>query len=87
MARFMRERGLESAYQPWLQDNADAAWSVRRTSDNLSWCQWRQQTPEGTNLHSWDCIASLEALRVVQPTRNAPPGTVVSPTEPGEASK
>jgi predicted alpha-1,6-mannanase (GH76 family) len=87
MARFMRDRGLESAYQSWLQDNADAAWSIRRTSDNLSWCQWRQQTPEGANLHSWDCIASLEALRVVQPTRNAHPDTVVPLPESVETNK
>ena len=68
MARFVRDRGLQSLYQPWLQDNANAGWNVRRTSDNLSWCQWQEQTPAGTNLHSWDCIASLEALQVVAPT-------------------
>lgn len=67
MARFIKERGLQSLYQSWLQDNANAAWQVRRTSDNLSWCQWQQQTPAGIDLHSWDCIASLEALQVVTP--------------------
>ncbi len=75
MAGFMRDRGLQSTFQSWLQDNADAAWNVRRTSDNLSWCQWRQQTPAETNLHSWDCIASLEALQVVPPSQNTSPGT------------
>ena len=72
MAGFMRDRGLQSTFQSWLQDNADAAWNVRRTSDNLSWCQWLQQTPAGTNLHSWDCIASMEALQVVPPSQNGP---------------
>lgn len=67
MARFVRDRGLQIAYEPWLQDNANAAWNVRRISDNLSWCQWQQPTPTGTNLHSWDCIASLEALQAASP--------------------
>ena len=63
IARFMKDRHLESDYLGWLQANASAAWSVRRTSDNLSWCQWLQPTPEG-NLHSWDCLSSLVALQV-----------------------
>ncbi len=68
MAKFINERRLQSTYQPWLQANAEAAWNVRRSTDGLSWCQWQQQTPVGTILHSWDCIASLEALMVVTPT-------------------
>ena len=72
MARFIRDRGLQNTYQPWLQENANAAWNVRRTSDNLAWCQWQQPTPAGPNLHSWDCLASVEAVLVGQPT----PGTI-----------
>ncbi len=72
MARFMEDRGLQTTYQSWLQDNANAAWNVRRTTDGLSWCQWQEPTPAVTNLHSWDCIASLEALQVVPPTQAAP---------------
>jgi predicted alpha-1,6-mannanase (GH76 family) len=64
LVKFMRGRGLQSAYQPWLQANAEAAWNSRRITDGLSWCQWRQVTPEKANLHSWDCIASLEALQL-----------------------
>ncbi len=66
IARFMQDRRLESDYLGWLQANASAAWSVRRTSDNLSWCQWLQPTPDG-NLHSWDCLSSLVALQVTPP--------------------
>jgi len=65
---FMKDRGLQSRYQSWLQQNADAAWKVRRTSDNLSWCQWRQPTPAETNLRSWGCVASVESLIAVFPT-------------------
>jgi autotransporter-associated beta strand protein len=74
MARFMKTRGLQSNYQPWLQDNANAAWNLRRTSDNLSWCQWRQPTAAGVSLYSWDCIASTEALQVLDPSQSTSPG-------------
>lgn len=69
MAKFMRNHELQNTYQSWLQGNAEAAWKVRRTNDGLSWCQWRQPTPTGANLHSWDCIASLEALQIVSPPK------------------
>jgi len=63
IAKFMQDRRLQSAYLPWFQANADTAWAVRRTEDNLSWCQWLHQTPNGV-LHSWDCINSVVALQV-----------------------
>ncbi len=63
ISKFMKDRHLQSAYLAWLQANANTAWSVRRTSDNLSWDQWLQQTPGGV-LHSWDCINSVVALQV-----------------------
>ena len=63
IAKFMKDRRLQDTYLGWLQANADTAWAVRRTSDDLSWCQWLQQTPGGV-LHSWDCINSVVALQV-----------------------
>ena len=78
MVRFMRDRGLQSTYQSWLQANANAAWNVRRITDGLSWCQWQQPTPKETNLHSWDCISSLEALQMMPPTSD---DTVHKPTK------
>jgi len=60
---FMKDRKLQKDYLPWLQANANTAWAVRRTSDNLSWCQWLRPTPDGV-LHSWDCINSVVALQV-----------------------
>jgi len=70
---FMKDRGLQGRYQSWLRQNADAAWNVRRTSDNLSWCQWREQTPLGTNLCSWGCISSVESLLAVFPAQTTSP--------------
>ena len=72
MTRFMRDRGLQNSYQSWLQDNANAAWSVRRTSDGLSWCQWLTPTPPETKLRSWDCISSLEAIEMALPASADP---------------
>ena len=63
ISRFMKDRNLQINYLEWLQANADTAWNVRRASDNLSWCQWLHQTPDGV-LHSWDCISSVAALQV-----------------------
>jgi autotransporter-associated beta strand protein len=68
MTRFMNNRGLQSTYESWLQGNATAAWVARRTADNLSWCQWLQPSPVGTNFYSWDCISSVEILQAVVPT-------------------
>ncbi|MBN2163155.1 MAG: hypothetical protein JXR25_02695 [Pontiellaceae bacterium] len=65
IAKFMMNRNYQYLYLPWLQANADAAWNVRRTTDNLSWCEWLHQTPTSYNLLSWDCISSMVALQVV----------------------
>ncbi len=71
MTRFMKSRNLQSDYQPWLQRNATAAWNARRASDNLSWCQWTQPTPFGTNFYAWDCISSFSALQAADPTQGS----------------
>lgn len=65
IAKFMKDRNLQSSYLGWLQSNANAAWTVRRGQDNLSWCQWLEQTPSLTNFYSWDCVSSVVALQVV----------------------
>jgi autotransporter-associated beta strand protein len=71
LARFMNTRGLQSAYESWLEANATAAWNVRRTTDNLSWCQWLESSPVDTDFYSWDCISSVEALLAAVPAQNA----------------
>ena len=72
MNRFMRNRNLQSIYRPWLQFNAAAAWNQRRLQDNLSWCQWTQPSPPGTNFYSWDCISSFSMLQAADPTQIDP---------------
>jgi predicted alpha-1,6-mannanase (GH76 family) len=63
LAKYMKDHSLQGTYQSWLQSNANTAFARRRT-DNLSWCQWSQQTPTGT-LKSFDCSSSVVALQVV----------------------
>ncbi len=75
MVKFMNERDLQSSYQLWLQQNANAAWNVRRQSDNLSWSKWWDQTPVGTR-YSFGCWGSVLIMNLVPPTQN-PGGPVV----------
>jgi hypothetical protein len=75
MTRFMKSRNLQPLYEPWLQTNAVAAWMNRRT-DNLSWCQWLQSSPPGTNFYSWDCISSFAALQAAVPTQTNSPAAI-----------
>jgi hypothetical protein len=72
LVRFINDRQLQALYEPWLQLNANAAWNSRR-ADNLSWCQWPQPSPAGTNFYAWDCISSFEALQAAAPTQGTSP--------------
>ena len=68
IARFMKDRGEEAAFLPWLQKNADAAWQCRRASDNLAWCHWPEPTPEGKR-YSWGCSSAVVLLQVTPPSQ------------------
>ena len=72
IARFMKDRGEQATFGPWLQKNADAAWEARRASDNLSWCRWPAPTPEGQR-SSWGCSSAVVILQVVPPQPTAKP--------------
>jgi hypothetical protein len=67
---FRKQRGAQQTFEPWLQRNADAAWKVRRTADNLSWCRWHEPTPEGVR-DAWGCSSSVVILQVVRPTEDS----------------
>jgi predicted alpha-1,6-mannanase (GH76 family) len=67
IARYMKERGEQAAFEPWLQKNAEAAWKSRRPSDNLSWCRWPEPTPWDRR-YSWGCSSAVVILQVVRPT-------------------
>jgi predicted alpha-1,6-mannanase (GH76 family) len=65
IAQFMRDRGEQATFEPWLQKNATAAWQARRSSDNLSWCRWPEPTPPGRR-YSWGCTSAVVILQVVR---------------------
>ena len=72
IAWFMKDRGEQATFEPWLQKNAEAAWQARRASDNLSWCRWPQPTPEDRR-YSWGCSSAVVIMQVVRPTEIAKP--------------
>ncbi len=67
IARYMKDRGEQATFEPWLEKNAEAAWQARRASDNLSWCRWPEPTPEGQR-YSWGCSSAVVIMQVVHPT-------------------
>jgi predicted alpha-1,6-mannanase (GH76 family) len=66
IARFMKERGEQATFEPWLQKNAEAAWQARRSPDNLSWCRWPEPTPADRRF-SWGCSSAVVIMQVVPP--------------------
>lgn len=66
IARYVKERGAQDTFGPWLQKNADAAWQARRASDNLSWCRWPEPTPADKR-YSWGCSNAVVLLQVMAP--------------------
>jgi predicted alpha-1,6-mannanase (GH76 family) len=72
IARFMKDRGEQATFEPWLQKNAEAAWQARRASDNLSWSRWPQPTSDDTR-SSWACSSAVVIMQVV------PPSSIVGP--------
>jgi predicted alpha-1,6-mannanase (GH76 family) len=72
IARFMKDRKEQATFEPWLQKNAEAAWTARRASDNLSWCRWPQPTSDDLR-YSWGCSNAVVLLQVVAPPPPAKP--------------
>jgi hypothetical protein len=70
MAKYMKNRGLQSTYLGWLQFNANIIWANRRVTDNFSWQVWGVPTDKTANFLSWQCFCSVMALQDV-PADNA----------------
>ncbi len=68
IARMVRDQGLWDEFYPWLKANANAAWTMRRQADDLSWANWRAATPAPPQvLTAFGCYGSVVALQVVPP--------------------
>lgn len=66
ITRMVRDQGLWDEFYPWLKANAEAAWTMRRTADDLSWANWRAATPAPPEvLYGFGCYGSVVALQVV----------------------
>jgi predicted alpha-1,6-mannanase (GH76 family) len=65
IAKYMKSQHEEAAIAPWLQKNADAAWSARRAKDNLCWCRWPLPTTDELRF-SWGCTNAVVLLQVTQ---------------------
>ena len=66
LMKFVADNKLEGSYVPWLQSNANRAWSNRRAGDNISWNNWKQATPHMI-FDSTGVMATVEILQVVPP--------------------
>ena len=81
ITRMVRDQGLWDEFYPWLKANADAAWNIRRTEDDLSWANWRAATPAPpTVLYSFGCYGSVVALQVVPSTDPSDIGGLTGPS-------
>ncbi len=74
IARYMKERGEQATFEPWLRKNADAAWQARHASDNLVWPRWPEPTPDGVR-YSWGTSTAVVLLQVTPPTDTGKPDT------------
>ncbi len=72
IARFVKDRGEQATFEPWMQKNAEAAWQARRAPDNLAWPRWPQPTPADRR-YSWGCSSAVVVLQVVRPPEPAKP--------------
>jgi predicted alpha-1,6-mannanase (GH76 family) len=72
VARFMKDRGGQSRWEPWLQKNADTAWRLRDKTRQLAWGRGLEPTPDRT-LDSWSCSSAVVMLQVVRPTETTRP--------------
>ena len=67
VARWMKDRGEQATFAPWLQKNAEAAWQARRSVDGLCWSRWPRATPDGLK-YSWACSSAVVIMQVVFPS-------------------
>jgi predicted alpha-1,6-mannanase (GH76 family) len=71
LGELVRDNNLWSTYYPWMLQNANAAWSVRRTDLNLSWNNWTATTPSDSVTTAVECVGAVIMINV---TPVAPPG-------------
>ncbi|SDE02285.1 glycoside hydrolase family 76 protein [Pedobacter soli] len=71
LGEFVRDNNLWSTYYTWMKQNADAAWSVRRTDKNLIWNTWTANTPSDNITTALECVGGVIMQQVTPITQPA----------------
>lgn len=68
LGEFVRQNNLWNEYYPWMKLNADTAWNRRRTDLNITWNDWRVQSPSdnSTTNESNSAVVIQEVTPIVQ---------------------
>jgi predicted alpha-1,6-mannanase (GH76 family) len=69
LGEFVRDNNLWSTYHSWMLQNANAAWSARRTDLNLTWNNWTATTPSDNLTTAIESTSAVVMLNVVPVTR------------------
>ncbi len=77
LGEFVRDNNLWSTYYTWMKQNADAAWSIRRTDKNLMWNSWTSTTPSDNITTAVECVGGV-IMQQITPTSQ--PAEVVNNT-------
>jgi hypothetical protein len=75
LGEFVRQNNLWNEYYPWMKLNADAAWSKRRTDLNITWNDWRVQSP-ADNSSTTNESNSAVVMQQVTPVLQSVPNTI-----------
>ncbi|HEU5123945.1 MAG TPA: TIM-barrel domain-containing protein, partial [Verrucomicrobiae bacterium] len=79
LSYFARDNNLWGLYQSWMSTNANAAWNARRTDLNITWNDWKTQTPTD-NCYSLECL-SAAVIQQLLPTTTGAPVFILQPTD------
>ena len=80
---FVRNNNLWEEYDPWIQQNAEAAWNTRRLDKNLSGNKWVQPTPEDPEMMALECVSAVVMLQIAAEHLPSPaPDADLSPKTP-----
>ena len=67
LGEFVRDNNQWSTYYSWMKQNADAAWSRRRTDRNIAWNNWTATTPSDNITTAVECIGAV-IMQQITPT-------------------
>ena len=66
LGNLCRDNNLWDRYRSWIVANAQSAWSFRRRDLNVTWNDWRKQTPED-DCSSFECLGAVVLQQLMPP--------------------